>query len=177
MNYNNAILIQEGGYMITCVHMDKSEKEKWLPVLFDLFYENMSAIAPSGLPREEERACWLAEVSPALDKDPRQILLCRDGEHLLGYIQYYTREGLLMIEEFQIVKPYQKSLLFPRMCKSLLRNLPAGIETVEAYAHIPNLYSQSIMAKFGFRKMDACPYPGLVHLRANAAEVKKRFKR
>ena len=161
--------------MITCSCMEKSEKAQWLPVLFDLFYENMSPIAPSGLPREEERACWLSEVSPALDKDPRQILLCRDREHPLGYIQYYTRGDLLMIEEFQIAKPYQMSLLFPRMCKSLLRYLPEGIETVEAYAHIPNLYSRSIMAKFGFQETDTCPYAGLVHLRANATDVKKHF--
>ena len=161
--------------MITCSCMDKSEKAQWLPVLFDLFYENMSAIAPSGLSHQVERAQWLSEVSPALDKSPRQILLCRNADQVLGYIQYYTRDSLLMIEEFQIVKSYQKSLLFPRMRKSLLRYLPAGIETVEAYAHIPNLYSRSIMEKFGFQEMDACPYPGLVHLRASAAEVKKHF--
>ena len=39
------------------------------------------------------------------------------------------------------------------------------------------LMPELAMAKFGFRETDACPYPGLVHLRANAAEVKKRFKR
>ena len=53
--------------MITYELLNKSKKSLWLPHLFDLYYHNMKAIAPSGLAYEEERREWLAAVSPALD--------------------------------------------------------------------------------------------------------------
>lgn len=67
--------------MMFC-YLDKSEKDHWLPQLFDLLYDNMRSIAPSGLSYEQERKEWLAAVSPALEKAPRQIILCFVGEEL-----------------------------------------------------------------------------------------------
>ena len=85
--------------MITFTYLDKTQKERWLPVLFDLFYDNMRHIAPSELPYEQEKKQWLTEVSPALEKAPRQIILCFADDALAGYVQYYTNGNLLMIEE------------------------------------------------------------------------------
>ena len=62
--------------MIAISRLNKKEKDQWLPRLFDLLYENMHRIAPSGLNRDQEREQWLSQVSPALDKEPRQVLLC-----------------------------------------------------------------------------------------------------
>lgn len=85
--------------MISFAYLDKIQKEQWLPLLFDLLYENMSVIAPSDEPYEKQKAQWLSNVSPALDKAPRQIVLCFAESELVGYVQYYTRNDLLMIEE------------------------------------------------------------------------------
>lgn len=161
--------------MISCMYMNKDQKEYWLPVLFDLYYENMHSIAPSGLPYTQERSLWLSEVSPALDKDPRQVLLCLDGDQLLGYIQYYTRGSLLMIEELQITPSHQGTLLFHHMCRYLHRNLPAGIDSIEAYAHIPNLRSVGIMKRLSFQEIGEATVPGLIHLRADAEAVFRRL--
>ena len=33
--------------MVRFAYLDKTEKERWLPQLFDLLYDNMQAIAPA----------------------------------------------------------------------------------------------------------------------------------
>lgn len=154
--------------------LDKSEKDKWLPKLFELYYSNMSEIAPSGLSFEEERKLWLSEVSPALDKAPRQVLLCTDGDKLLGYIQYYTRNDLIMLEELQIRKDYQRTLLFFRMCRYLAKRLSPDILHIEAFAHKQNAKSLELMKKLGILPLDEkdCLF---VHLRGSADIAKKRF--
>jgi RimJ/RimL family protein N-acetyltransferase len=154
--------------------LNKREKEIWLPVLFDLFYENMHHIAPSGLCYEQEKQQWLQEISPALDKDPRKIVLCFDNDAVVGYVQYYTNRNLLMIEEVQIKKSHQQTTLFYGICKHLAWVLPEEIETIEAYAEKRNLHSQKIMEKLGMVQIDEeGPF---VHLRGSAKSLHRHFK-
>ena len=93
--------------------LDKSQKDRVLPALFALFYENMQPIVSFGRSYAAEEALWLQEVSPALDKAPRQIVLCWDGDRIAGYVQYYVREHMLMVEELQL-KPGQMGLIVNR---------------------------------------------------------------
>ena len=135
-------------------YLDKLEKEYWLPQLFHLLYENMKFIAPSGLSYDEERKLWLAAVSPALEKAPRQIILCFSNGELAGYAQYYTRGDMLMVEEVQLKKSYQRSFAFYRLCKHLLFILPPEIRYVEAYADKRNIHSQQSMSKLGMKVIE-----------------------
>lgn len=158
---------------MTVCYLDKSEKERWLLRLFDLFYENMSVIAPSGMTYEAERAAWLANVSPALDKAPRQVLLALDGEELAGFVMFYTREDLLMVEEVQLRREYQGGLLFLRLCRKLLADLPEEVGTVEAYAHRRNDRSRKLMKRLGMEEVpEKSPF---VHLRGELSDVKRWF--
>lgn len=160
--------------MITFTLLDKQQKEQWLPKMFDLFYENMHTIAPSSLTYEQEKAQWMANVSPALEKDPRKVILCLDGGAFIGYVQYYTNGGLLMVEEMQMVRASQRSTLFYSLCKYFAKVLPEGIVTVEAYAHKSNLHSQTIMGKLGMTQIDEeGPF---VHLRGPAEKMYRLFK-
>lgn len=160
--------------MVLFAYLDKTEKERWLPQLFDLLYDNMQVIASAPLTKEEEYAEWHSNVSPALEKAPRQIILCLDGSRLAGYLQYYTRGELLMVEELQLQKEYQRTLLFRSLCRHLAAHLPNGVEAVEAYADRRNLRSQKIMQKLG---MEVLPEddPQFVHLRGSFSAVKKHF--
>ena len=90
--------------MTTFTYLNKNEKEKFLPKLFDLLYDNMREIAPTDLTYEQEKTQWLGNVFPALDKPARQIIMCYADEELIGYIQYYINGKLLMIEELQLKK-------------------------------------------------------------------------
>ncbi|MBE6981460.1 MAG: GNAT family N-acetyltransferase [Ruminococcaceae bacterium] len=157
------------------IYLNKGEKDQWLPQLFDLLYENMQTIAPSGLSYEAEKAQWLKEVSPALEKEPRKILLCFVGEELAGYLQYYIRDGLLMVEELQLKKKYQRSLLFYSLCKYLRKVLPQDLKTVEAYADKRNAASIRLMERLGMKVCeDETPAP-FVHLRAPAESIYRFF--
>ncbi len=161
--------------MVTFSMLNKGEKEVWLPRLFDLLYENMKDIAPSGMTCDQEKAAFLANVSPALDKAPRQILLCFVDGELAGYVQYYVRGDLLMVEELQLRREYHRTLLFGQLCRPLIRSLPPEIRFVEAYADRRNKNSMGIMEKLG---METLPEPGpYAHLRGPAEQARKRFDR
>lgn len=159
--------------MLRFEFLDKQKKEVWLPRLFDLLYDNMRSVAPGGLAYEDEKRQWLEAVSPALEKAPRQIILCFAEEELAGFLQFYTRENLLMVEEVQIAKAYHRSFVFYRFCRFLLQTLPPEITVVEAYAEKRNLHSQRIMGKLGMETVgEEGPF---VHLRGDAAKVKRFF--
>lgn len=155
-------------------YLDKAEKDLWLPQLFDLFYENMSVIVPSGMACEIERAEWLANVSPALDKAPRQVLLAVGGEELAGFVMFYTRKDLLMVEEVQLRREYQGDLLFLRLCRKLLADLPEEVRSVEAYAHRQNDRSRKLMKRLGMEEVpEESPF---VHLRGDLETIRNRFR-
>ena len=162
--------------MVRCVFLNKLEKELWLPVLFDMLYYNMCAIAPRGLTYEDEKKQWLCSVSTALEKAPRQIILCFSGDELVGYIQYYTRGELLMVEEAQIRKPYQKTFVFYCMCKYLYSNIPENIQYIEAFVDERNLYSSKLMNKLGMKQIEDDSAVPFVHLRGNTDGIKKYFR-
>ena len=157
---------------MTYALLNKVEKAIWLPKLFDLYYSNMSRIAPSGLNYDKEREQWLSAVSPALDKAPRQILLCCEDGKLAGYIQYYTRGDLLMIEELQLAAIYQRSTVFFSLVRALVRLLPEGIRYVEAFADSRNRRSIALMKKLGMEILEETEF---VHLRGDAVRILQIF--
>lgn len=159
--------------MITFTYLDKNIKEKVLPKLFDLFYENMRRITPTDLTYEQEKAHWLGNVSPALDKSARQIIMCFADNRLIGYIQYYISDKLLMIEELQLKKEYHCTLTFYRFCKYFINILPADIEYVEAFADKRNSDSQKLMQKLGMKFIDS--NSDFIHLRGNAYKIISKF--
>ena len=79
----------------------KSDTDRILPTLFDILYENMSRISPPEHTYEEELDIWLSCIKPALEKEPRQILLLLDGNEIAGYFQYYVHNRVFMMEEIQ----------------------------------------------------------------------------
>ena len=122
-------------------YLNKNEKNVFLPTLFDLLYENMKTIAPFTQTHDAEKSQWLAEVSSALDKEPRQIILCSINDEVVGFIMYYVQKNMLMIEEFQLKKTHQRTLLFHCFCKHVLSVMPDDLRSVEAYADKRNIAS------------------------------------
>ena len=160
--------------MIAISRLNKKEKDQWLPRLFDLLYENMHRIAPNGRNRDQDREQWLSQVSPALDKEPRQVLMCFANGKLVGFLQYYTRNDLLMVEEVQIAKEYQRTFLFYRLCKHLLDTLPEQISIIEAYADKRNHASIRLMGKLGMVTVEE-DESAFIHMRGSAQAVRTIF--
>ena len=157
--------------------LDKSQKSEILPLLFDIFYENTSTISPFSRPYMAERDEWLSEVSPALEKDPRQIILIHHGTDLAGFVMYYTRGELLMIEELQLVPKYQRTLLCYKTVKYLCEFLGEKIERIEAYALKSNQTSIGLMQDLGFDKINDTLGTKFLHFSCDANKIKSKFSR
>ena len=163
--------------MPTFTYLTKSEKDAFLPLLFDIFYNNTTELAPSEKSYDSQRDEWLSEVSPALDKEPRKVILCYYDGELAGFLMYYTRGELLMVEELQLKKKFQRTRAFYMLCKYFISVLPREIATVEAYALKNNFNSQGIMQYLGMEFVSHESEFPLVHLRGSAEKIKARFCR
>lgn len=154
--------------------MNKAEKERLLPELFDILYENMAAMDFGGMTYADARARWLGAVSPALEKAPRQVVLCLVGEEIVGFAQYYTRGELLMVEEVQLRRAYRGTTAFFRLCRYLAELLPGKIAVVEAYASKENQRSAALMKRLGMELLDEGESPFL-HFRGDGEIIRKCF--
>lgn len=149
--------------------LDKERELGLLPQLFDLFYENMSVIAPEDRPYEEQKREWLSCIGEALTREPRQILLFYAGKTLAGFCMYYIRGDMLMIEELQIRAAYQKTVLAAELYRFVRRNLLAKVNWIEAYAHGTNAASQRLMKKLGMEQV-GCD-GGFLHFRGKTEKI------
>jgi len=163
--------------MITFSHLDKSQKDIWLPRLFDLLYDNMKSIVPSGLTYEEEKNEWLSNVSPAIDKAPRQIILCLDRDNFAGFMQYYIRSDLLMIEEIQFAKAHQRTTAFYRLCKFLRNYIPESIKYIDAYADKRNANSVLMMKKLGMVELKTDNHDSYLKFRGILEPIRKALSK
>lgn len=135
------------------VYADKTKLQEILPDCFSILHSNMSIIAPSGNSYEEDFDIWYSAVFPAMQKDPRKIVLMYYEHTIVGYFQYYIVNCTMMMEEIQITAEHQGSGLFRSFYVWLLNELKDDIQFVEAYAHKSNVKSQSILKYLG---LEAC---------------------
>ena len=156
--------------------LNKDQKELWLPRMFDLMYENMQTIVPDEIPHAQQKAQFLAEVSPALEKAPRQVILCICDETLVGFLQYYTRGDLLVIEEIQLLKKFQGSLTFYHLCKYLAASLPKNIAFLEAYTHKGNTFSQKLLQKLDLELLEDSQNSPFFHFHGSIQKAKSYFQ-
>ena len=80
-----------------------------------------------------------------------------------------------MIEEIQLRREYQGTLLFYQFCKYLLSVMPADLQTLEAYAHKGNQRSIRIMEKLGMQFCQEQPDAPFVHLCASLEGIWRKF--
>ena len=157
--------------------LNKSKKEEILPELFRIFYDNTILISPFLRPYELERDEWLSEVSPALEKEPRQIILIYHGADLAGFIRYSTRGELLMREELQLKKAYQGTLLFYKAVKYLVEMFSDKISRVEAYSLKKNERSIALMRDMGFSELHDTIGTKFLHFEIEANKIMAIIKR
>ena len=135
--------------MYSFIYADKAHLSEVLPLCYDILYSNMNKIAPTGNTYDEDFSTWYACVFPAMQKDPRQIILMYHENTIVGYFQYYINDGMLMMEEIQIREDHHGTGLFRMFYGWFLNRQTAEIQTVEAYANKRNLKSQGILNYLG----------------------------
>ncbi len=152
-------------------YLDKEQKNEYLPILYDLLYSNMNDIAPTEFEKNE----FIKEVGEALEKSPRQIILCYYNEELAGFLMYYTRENMIMIEELQLAKKYQRTRALHRLCRFMIEILPQNIEFIESFVDKRNLNSLSLQQMLGL-KIENTVNQNLLHLRGEAKIFKSKIR-
>ena len=160
---------------ISIRELDKSYKDSILPLLFDILHANMSKIAPTGNSYEEDLAFWLSCVSPALDKEPRRILLLYDGDEIAGFFQYFVNNGLFMMEEIQFRDRYQGTGVFSKLYAYLTRIIPRDTEFVEAYANKGNHKSIAVLNHLGLEIVGENKSGISYHFRGRYETILRRY--
>lgn len=153
--------------------LDKASEQELLAQLFDILYDNMSIVAPSGFSYEEEKARWLSQIAPALEKTPRQIVLMYVRAELAGYLQYYVNGGVFMVEEIQIRGEYRQTTLLFALFRFMKQILPTDTAYIEAYADRRNLKSRKLIGKLSMQPVgEDGPY---LHYRGDLKRIIKAF--
>lgn len=151
-------------------YLDKVNELGMLEELFDLYFENMNAIAPEEAPYEAQKREWVACIGDALTKDPRQIMLIYAEGKLAGFCMYYINKGILMIEELQLRSEYQRTAALLPLCRHF-RKRRELIEFVECFAHKQNGHSRKLIGKWGMEPVGQTPDGGIIHFKGPAERV------
>lgn len=159
--------------MLVFCELNKELKENILPILFDLLYDNMQTITPFEGTYTNERVEWIACISQALERPQRKILLCLEGDQVIAFAQYYTRGAMVMIEELQLRRDYQRTMLFLRFARALAGCLLPESAVLESYADRRNHNSLRLMKQLGMSVVDEDDR--FYHMRGDAVEIKKLF--
>ena len=130
-------------------YADKMHLEENLPVCFEILYENMNAIAPTGDSYETDLRLWYDNIYPLMEKDGRQLVLIYCKGELAGYFQYSVLDNTLLMEEIQFRANYHGSGMFRQLYTWLTEQLPKDLCHVAAYAHKSNRKSQNILNYLG----------------------------
>ena len=139
--------------MLTFSFIEKSNAAEILPGLFNILYDNMNSIAPTGEGYERDFEEWYGNVAPALERPQRNIILIREDGALVGFFQYYVNETTFMMEEIQLVKAARGRGIFEALYRHLKSIVPPETPFVEAYAHELNLHSQGILRHLGLEEI------------------------
>lgn len=157
--------------MIRIEFMNKADAMSMLPRLFDILYDNMHLVAPTGKDYYADRQEFLDAVGPALEKEPRQILLIYADDHLAGFCQYYIHKGILMVEELQMKREYQATTLFACLYRFLRKLIPDDTHYIEAWADLRNSRSRRLMEKLGMQPVELLEQRSLIHYRGDITKL------
>ena len=148
-----------------------------LPDMFSILYSNMNAIMPTGHSYEEDFAVWRNYAVPAMQQENHKVVFFYADGDLIGYFQYrlITESSTLFMEEMQIRAEFQGSGVFSAFYSWLVRQLPAGIQTVEALAGKPNQKSQAVLELLGLQNVGENHTGKSFHYKGEYARLLERY--
>ena len=162
--------------MFDIEEMQKSEKEKFFPLLFRLLAANMSEIDPTGNTFEQDYQMWKGFMDSGIECAERHIILIKEKGSLVGYFQYRLSETTFVMEEIQLLRAYQGSGAFRELYEYLARKLPRSIQFVEADASKKNWKSQEILKHLGLTVVAENQNGRSFHFRGDCQKMLERYR-
>ncbi len=158
-------------------YLEKGEISQFLPKVFDILYENMTTLFSSESDYAEDRKQWERYILPALEQGKTRILLMFGKEELAGYVQYSLEGDTFRVDEVEIRRPWQRTMLFYRCCQFLLADLGDRIRWVESYVNKTNENSLAIHRKLGMEAVGENRSGSSWKMRGDGASMARRFVR
>ena len=124
-----------------------------LPILFEILYENMTAIAPTGYTYEEDWLAWSEYNTPRIESGEASVLLMMVEEEIVGYFQYSIEENCLWAEEVEIKPEYQLTKLFYLFCHYLVSWMLPDVQHIKSYVRKDNRRSILLHEHLGMERI------------------------
>lgn len=148
---------------------------QYLGKMFDILYDNMSVIAPSGNTYEEDYEHWSECVAPALKYGRRKVILIFFENELCGFFQYALRDAVFRMDEIQFKSEFKGSGLFEELYRYLTAIIPPETKYTEAFAHKGNLKSQGVLKHLGLQEVGESENGRCIHFRGEYKALLKRY--
>lgn len=146
--------------MLSFVPLRAEDFDLYADDLFAILWGNMNEIAPSGCSYEEDFAVWSDYNRSVIESGERKTVLFidEDSDRIAGYFQYRLESNILWFDEIESLKQYQsRGLIYRPLLKWLLPQLPACIDSYQAYIHKDNSHSSAILKAMGAQQIGQTP--------------------
>ncbi len=136
-------------------YLQKQDFSIYAPVLFEILYTNMIAIAPTGNDYDEDYRFWSnAFGNVFIERTERKIVLIQTENKVIGFFSYSCIDNTFKMEEIQFLSEYKGRYgLFRKLYNFVTSDLPSDLIYVEAYANKNNIKSISILNRLGLKNI------------------------
>ncbi|MBO5215644.1 MAG: DMT family transporter [Clostridia bacterium] len=154
---------------------DKQKLTGTLPAVFEITYENMTAIIPSDNDKESDYLLWKESVIKNIESGNTRYVLFYRGEKIIGYFQYRVENEFFCMDEMQIIKDEQGSGVFRKVFAFLLPTLPDSVTTAVAYANKRNEKSRNILLHLGFSAVGESASGNSIRYEGDYSNLKEKY--
>lgn len=156
-------------------HLTAEDIPLFIGGMYDILYENMNSIAPTGSSYEEDYLCWSGCVEPVWREGKRSVVLMFSDDTLCGFFQYCIHDDTFRMDEIQFRREYHGSGLFADLYHYLTTVIPAQTKYVDAFSRKENLKSQAILKHLGLKAAGESKNGNSLYFKGEYKKITERY--
>ncbi len=148
-------------------YLQKQDYNEYESMLFEIFYTNMTVLAPTGNSRDEDFRRWSNTFGDAFVKRMEwEIVLIESDGIVIGFFAYSCKDNTFQMQEIQFSEAYKgKYGVFRKLYSFVTEHLPTDLLYVEAYAYKNNAKSIAVLTRLGLTNTEAHPSGRTFHFK------------
>ena len=150
-----------------------------IPVLigemYDILYQNMNSIAPTGNTYEEDYKSWSSCVEPVWKNGKRSVILIFSDDTMCGFFQYCIYDDTFRMDEIQFKPEYQGSGLFSELYHYLTTVIPVRTKYADAFSRKENIKSQGILRHLGLEAVGENKNRNSLYFKGDYQKIFERY--